>query len=214
MTEPLLLVVELAVTTALAAPTARAARRYLTDHDLPTTRATSTPVQVLLTASAAGATLALAAATGHTLHAATILPAIAPAIAAATIDAHAHRLPNTLTTAVAALAGAGTIAAAIALHSPALVVGALAGALAVGIVGLVMVIAGTSLGMGDVKLAAALGLSLGAWSWPLPTLAAVGALVLSLPAALAGLHHGDRHDHLALGPYLTAAALVAAALAG
>lgn len=212
MTAPLL-VVELIATTALAVPAARAARGYLATHDHTPTRAVSTLAQVLLTAAAASATLALAATIGHALHAATILPAIAPAIAATTVDAHAHRLPNTLIAAIAALAGTGTITAAVATHSPALLVSALAGALAVGLGGLVMVLTGASLGMGDVKLATALALSLGAWGWYLPVVAVVGALALSVPEAIAGLLKGRRHTHLALGPYLTFAALIVTALA-
>lgn len=167
---------------------------------------------VTLAAAAAGAALVpLLAATGTTptrAHALTALLVLIPLGAyLARVDLAVHRLPNWAVTALAAgnlaaLAGLA-LAGAPTMILPALLITALAGAafMAMHLIG------GT--GMGDVKLATAGALAVGAHGmgpWLLAVLASylLAALIAAVPALIAG-----RRGRVALGPYLIAGHVLA-----
>ena len=126
-------------------------------------------------------------------------------VAAALVDLHEHRLPNTL---VAAAFATSVIGAAATLDLVSLA-GSLGGTLVAG--GAMLAVRLTrGVGMGDVKLAGAIGASVGSLSFPAAPLAiAVAAIV----AATFGLATGRRRVPLGpalwLGWAVSAAALVA-----
>ncbi|MEZ5274228.1 MAG: prepilin peptidase [Ilumatobacteraceae bacterium] len=158
---------------------------------------------------AAGATAAGATAAGGTSVAAgAAITATGTAIAvAALIDAHEHRLPNALTAMAAALALLGAALSPGGQRIlPALLGGAIAG------LAMLTVHLTRGVGLGDVKLAAAIGLSTGS----LALIAAPLAIaVAAAGAAASGFVTGRRR--LPLGPALWAGWAVGAmagALAG
>ena len=126
-----------------------------------------------------------------------------PLIAAATVDALDHRLPNELVGAAAIPVG---VAAAIGLAagSPDIAVGALVGALLLGVPLLVAHLASPNgMGFGDVKAGAVLGAAIGLVDAELVVL----TLLLALAVA-AGWAIARRRRTVPLGPSLVAAALV------
>ena len=124
-------------------------------------------------------------------------------IAAAAVDAVDHRLPNELVGAAAIPVG---VAAAIALAagSPDIAVGALVGALLLGVPLLVAhLVSPSGMGFGDVKAGAVLGAAVGLVDAELVVL----TLLLALAVA-AGWAIARRRRTVPLGPSLVAAALV------
>lgn len=116
------------------------------------------------------------------------------AAAAAVIDVYEHRLPNALTASIAAIALAGA-AGADGPGSRVLVGSLVGGALAGG--AMLVVHLRRGVGLGDVKMAGALGLSAGSVA---VVAAPVAIAVAALLAATAGVVMG--RSRLALGPAL------------
>ena len=140
-----------------------------------------------------------------------LLPAAVLGLLLAVIDLRCLRLPDSL---VAVLA-AGTVlplsAGALLLAEPSRIGRAILAASLSGAVYLIVaLLPGAGLGLGDVKLAAVLGFTLGYIGWPA---LAAGLLVPHLingPVALALLltRRADRRTALPLGPALLVGALV------
>jgi leader peptidase (prepilin peptidase)/N-methyltransferase len=83
-----------------------------------------------------------------------------------TVDAAVHRLPTPVVYATAAGSGGLLAAATLTAGQPSRLVDGLLGAAAVGMVYLLMaVVAGTQIGLGDVRVAALAGLLLGSVGW-------------------------------------------------
>ncbi|MEU0108341.1 A24 family peptidase [Streptomyces sp. NPDC006251] len=127
------------------------------------------------------------------------------------IDVAVHRLPDVLTLP----ASAGTLA----LLTSAALAGehgslprALAAAAALGSVYLLMVAGG--MGMGDVKLAPAVGALLGWHSWSAVILGTFAGFALAavFSIALLATRRATRKDHVAFGPFLLGGALLVSAL--
>ncbi|WSZ77748.1 hypothetical protein OH804_04425 [Micromonospora sp. NBC_00860] len=72
-----------------------------------------------------------------------------------------------------------------------------------------VLVAGSGIGLGDVRLFALLGAALGATGWPAVLLGGLLPFVLAVPEALARLALRRAHS-VAFGPYLVAGALIAA----
>ncbi|WFE51220.1 hypothetical protein [Micromonospora sp. WMMD1155] len=127
--------------------------------------------------------------------------------------AGAPRKPGQRTAAIgaAALAVGAVLAGQAAATGQArtLTAAALAAAALGGLYLALVLVAGSGMGMGDVRLAALLGAALGATGWPTVLLGGLLPFVLAVPEALArlALH---RAPNLAFGPYLVTGALVAA----
>lgn len=130
------------------------------------------------------------------------------AVAVAVTDLAHRRIPNPLTVTAAPL----LVAAAVPLGARAVLAGLLGGALALVVHAAVHLAAPRSLGGGDVKLAAVLGVPLGATSWWALAVAPVLAAVLVVVAAAV-----TRQRSVPLGPLLagvTCALVGVAALRG
>ncbi|MCB0980307.1 MAG: prepilin peptidase [Acidimicrobiaceae bacterium] len=124
--------------------------------------------------------------------------------AAALVDAHEHRLPNSLTALAGALAVVGALAAPRGGRiGPALLGGLIAGA------AMLVVHLSRGVGLGDVKLAAVVGASCGTSALAAAPLAIA---VAAIAAAATGLL--TRRTRLPLGPSLWAGWAVATAAAG
>ncbi|MGK2349656.1 prepilin peptidase [Actinomyces sp. W5033] len=154
--------------------------------------------------------------------AALALPVLAALTVAGSTDAVCHRLPNRLLGPAAGWAAAcsGGEAVLLALGSaPGLALSALIGsvgaAAVLGGVCLLLALAPSGLGMGDVKLCALTGLWLGRLGWAVPVVGVVAGLLLAGSAALALMVLGRvrRDTPIALGPYLMAGAYIAWLLA-
>ncbi|MGY0234023.1 prepilin peptidase [Longispora urticae] len=127
------------------------------------------------------------------------------------VDIATHRLPTPIIAATSAVVSVLVLAAAWTQNSTKLALAALLGALICG--GLYLTIAVASrarMGLGDVRLAALLGLGLGT-AGPGPViLGALAPFVLVLPAALAHWARSRNGDaDLPFGPFLVAGALLA-----
>ncbi len=133
----------------------------------------------------------------------------------APIDLAVRRLPNPVVAAAAVVAGLLLVVAAVATgqYGP-LVRAALAGAAMGGAYLLLALLPGGQLGLGDVKLAAVLGLVLGWFGWPYVLAGAAVPHLLNGPAVLVLLATGRvrRGSALPLGPALLAGALLAVLL--
>ena len=139
-----------------------------------------------------------------------LLPAyaalVAVALPLAAIDLDVHRLPDRLT-----LPAIPTLALLLALEGDrhrlmqALVCGALAGAV---LLLLALAVPG-GMGLGDVKLAALLGMPLGWWGWVVPVQGLAGGFVIGglVSLVLVLTRRATRHTHIALGPSLLLGAL-------
>ncbi|WP_238324160.1 prepilin peptidase [Salinispora pacifica] len=128
----------------------------------------------------------------------------------AAVDVAIRRLP-TLVISIAALAVGTVLAgeAAITGQAQMLVTATLAAAALGGLYLALVIVAGSGMGLGDVRLAALLGAALGAISWPAVFLGGLLPFVLAVPEALARLALRRAHS-IAFGPYLVAGALIAA----
>ncbi|MDG4803154.1 prepilin peptidase [Micromonospora sp. WMMD980] len=128
----------------------------------------------------------------------------------AAVDVAVRRLPTPVIS-VAALTVGVVLAgqAATTGQTRTLVTAALAAAALGGLYLALVVVAGSGMGLGDVRLAALLGTALGTISWHAVLLGSLLPFVLALPEALARL--ALRHAHnIALGPYLVTGTLIAA----
>jgi hypothetical protein len=102
-----------------------------------------------------------------------------------TVDVAVHRLPTPVVYATAAGSGGLLAVAALATGQPTRLVGGVLGAAAVGAAYVLMaVVAGTQIGLGDVRVAALAGLLLGSVGWSTVVLGTVLPFVLALPLAV------------------------------
>ncbi|WP_344167099.1 A24 family peptidase [Pilimelia columellifera] len=132
----------------------------------------------------------------------------------AVIDLAAHRLPDPIVARLA-VAELGLLIAAAATGAgwAPLERAVLGGLVMAGAYLVLALLPGANLGLGDVKLSAVLGLSLGWFGWPTLLLGAVLPHLLNGPVALSLLLRGkaSRHTELPLGPALLAGWLLAVA---
>lgn len=130
----------------------------------------------------------------------------------AAVDIALRRLPTPVVS-VAALAVGVVLAgeAAITGRVRMLVTATLAAAALGGLYLALVIVAGSGMGLGDVRLAALLGAALGAISWPAVFLGGLLPFVLAVPEALARMALRRAHS-IAFGPYLVAGALIAVVL--
>jgi leader peptidase (prepilin peptidase)/N-methyltransferase len=132
------------------------------------------------------------------------------------VDVAVHRLPTAVVYATAAGSGGLLAVAALTAGQPSRLVGGLLGAAAVGVLYLLMaVVAGTQIGVGDVRVAALTGLLLGSIGWSAVVLGALLPFVLALPLAVVHAltsrgQDGWQRRFFAFGPFLVAGALAAA----
>lgn len=169
---------------------------------------------LFLVVACAGGAVALSA--GRWWELALALPVMAALTVAASTDAVCHRLPNGLlgpaalwaATCVAIDAGWRALASDEPVQALAPVAGSLGAAAGLGIVTLVLSLAPSGLGMGDVKLCALIGLWLGRLHWAAPVLGVVAGLFLAglVAIALMVTRRAHRHTMIAMGPYLIAGA--------
>lgn len=125
------------------------------------------------------------------------------------IDLDVHRIPDQVLKVWVPVVGGGVIAAAVGEGSWALLGGALAGSLSLGALFLLLALIG-SMGVGDVKLAAATGLLVGAMGWASVVTAVVACFLTAGTVAAWKLIRGaSRSQHLAFGPAIIVGAAVA-----
>jgi leader peptidase (prepilin peptidase)/N-methyltransferase len=157
----------------------------------------------------AGAVIAalLAARLGPSPRLPIYLLAAVPGLLLALIDLRCRRLPDRLVGALALTAGLPLTVLAPARLGPAL----LAASAVLVAYGMLAALPGGGLGLGDVKLAAVLGLILGFAGWPTVVLGVVAAHLINGPIALFLLVTGRAKGKRALpfGPALLAGALLA-----
>lgn len=131
---------------------------------------------------------------------------VAVAFPLAAIDLDVHRLPDWLT-----LPGLPVLAVLLALDWDAgRMVRALICAVLAGVAFLLLALAVPGgLGLGDVKLAALLGLALGWWGYGVVLQGLASGFVLGgvVSLVLIGARRATRHTHVALGPWLLVGAL-------
>lgn len=129
----------------------------------------------------------------------------------ALIDAGTRRIPNRLTyplaPALLVLLGGGALIAGVPGSALRAVLGGLA---AGGVLLLMALIAPRGMGMGDVKLAALIGIGLGVLGWAEVVVGIMGGFVLGGVAGVALLATGmrGRKDMIPFGPYLAAGAVM------
>ncbi len=141
-----------------------------------------------------------------------LLGAAPAAAAAAVIDARYQRIPTPLATAVAVVGMVALTVAAVASGEVSSLGRALLASVAVG-AGYLLLWRYAGLGLGDVRLAAALGLFAGWAGWPVVLAFIVLAHVLLLPLALWRLARRARGD-LPFAPGLVVGLYAAVALVG
>jgi leader peptidase (prepilin peptidase) / N-methyltransferase len=146
--------------------------------------------------------------------AALVAPFLGLMVVVAVIDARHRIIPNRIIYPSLVLFGLALVAVALAaggvnLGSAGLGLLAYGGGLL-----LIAVVFPRGMGMGDVKLAALIGLVLGALGWRYVGMAAmVGVLAAGLGAVFALARGGSRKDTMPFGPYMAAAAVLAALFA-
>ncbi|MCW2695373.1 MAG: Peptidase prepilin type [Modestobacter sp.] len=175
---------------------------------------TGIPVAALGPGALAGVAVALGF--GFSAQLPAWLWAVAIGVPLAAVDLREHRLPNRLL-AIGAAGGAALLLVAAAVDGawPALVRAGLAALVAFAVLLGMALLAPAGLGMGDVKLAGLLGLSLGWLGWPVLLL---GLLLGFVAQALVGVvllltRRAGRRTELAFGPALLGGSLAAALLA-
>ncbi|MFC5939956.1 prepilin peptidase [Micromonospora harpali] len=127
----------------------------------------------------------------------------------AAVDVAVRRLPTPVISAAALTVGVLLAGQAAATgQAQTLVTATLAVAALGGLYLALVLVAGSGMGLGDVRLAALLGAALGATSWPAVFLGGLLPFVLAVPEALARLAL-RRTRSIAFGPYLVAGALIA-----
>lgn len=142
---------------------------------------------------------------------------VAVGLLLAVIDLREKLLPNRiLLPATVAAAGLLTLAAALDGTWPDLVRALLAGAASFAVLLVMALLAPTGLGMGDVKLAALLGLVLGWFGWSAVVLGFLLGFVLQAVVGLAllAVRRAGRDTELPFGPALLTGTLAAVLLAG
>jgi leader peptidase (prepilin peptidase) / N-methyltransferase len=130
------------------------------------------------------------------------------------VDVSAHRLPDVLLLPAGAVLLGALATAALVGGDPARLGRAVLAAVVAGVAFLVMaLISPRSLGLGDVKLAAVLGLFLGWFGWSQLLVGTLAAFVLGGLVAIALLvtRRARRTTAIAFGPWLVAGAAVGAA---
>jgi len=168
-----------------------------------------TPVMVVLGALS-GAAVTWALWPSPALPAALVLTVFG--LLLAPIDLAVQRLPNPVVAAAAGLVGVLLVAAAVITGQyPPLLRAALAGAAMGGVYLVLALLPGAQMGLGDVKLAAVLGLVLGWFGWPYVLAGAALPHLLNGPVVLVLLLTGRvrRGSALPLGPALLAGAVLA-----
>ena len=155
----------------------------------------------ILIASSAGADVPSAA------RAAVLVAVLVFGVWVGWVDARSHRIPDAVTIPMAAAVVAGVTTCTLLTGDWALAGQALLASVALGIMYLVAAIAG-GLGLGDVKLAAILGLALGFNSWTTVLWGGLLGLVFALPHALVVR---KTRRLIPLGPYMAAGAIAALA---
>lgn len=172
------------------------------------------PGPALLTAAACAA---LAAAAGPRPEAAVFVGLAPVLVLLALVDRAVHRLPDVLTLPLAAACAALLGAAALLPGAAGSWRLALLGGLALGAAYLVLfLINPAGMGLGDVKLALALGVALGWYGWGVW---AAGAFLGLLYGAVYGLYlvlsgRAGRDQGFAFGPFMAAGALTGVLLGG
>ncbi|MET8062151.1 prepilin peptidase [Micromonospora sp. NPDC005313] len=127
----------------------------------------------------------------------------------AAVDVAVRRLPTPVISAAALTVGVLLAGQAAATgQAQTLVAATLAVAALGGLYLALVLVAGSGMGLGDVRLAALLGAALGATSWPAVFLGGLLPFVLAVPEALARSALCRTHS-IAFGPYLVAGALIA-----
>ena len=148
------------------------------------------------------------------LVAALIAPFLGLMVALAFIDTRHRVIPNRVVYPSLVLFGAAVVAVTLAANGLSLATAGL-GLLAYG--GTLFAVAllfPSGMGMGDVKLAALIGLVLGALGWRYVGMAAmVGVLAGGAGAVVALARGGSRKDTMPFGPYMAGAAILAALFA-
>ncbi|SDE92725.1 leader peptidase (prepilin peptidase) / N-methyltransferase [Blastococcus fimeti] len=142
---------------------------------------------------------------------------VAVGLLLAVIDLREKLLPNRiLLPATVVAAGLLTLAAALDDTWPDLLRALLAGAVAFAVLLVMALLAPTGLGMGDVKLAALLGLVLGWFGWSAVVLGFLLGFVLQAVVGLAllAVRRAGRRTELPFGPALLTGTLAAVLLAG
>lgn len=132
----------------------------------------------------------------------------------AVIDLREHRLPNRLTLAMF-VALAGLLVADAGITSDWQRLGAAAlGSLAMTALYLLLALVPNGMGMGDVKLAASIGLLCAWWSWSAWAFALFAAFAVGGVMAIIQLvRRRDRRAHLAFGPAMLVGCVLAAVAA-
>ncbi|KDA07179.1 hypothetical protein DC31_00170 [Microbacterium sp. CH12i] len=139
----------------------------------------------------------------------------AAAIPLAVIDARTRRLPNRGTFPLAAATLGYWAGIAMTTGSWQLLIQAIVTTISIVAAVFLIALFGT-LAAGDVKLLIAIALLTGWFSWMLPVYALFASYLLAIPhaaAILARRRHHDRDTRLPFGPYLVAAAILAAVAA-
>ena len=128
------------------------------------------------------------------------------------IDLDVHRVPDAITRWWAPAVAAGVLAGAALTGRWDLLGWAAVGAAALGVLFLVLALV-SSMGLGDVKLAAVTGMVLGPLGWSGMATATLATFLLpALFAAALLLRGAGRNAHLAFGPGIVAGAAIALAL--
>jgi leader peptidase (prepilin peptidase) / N-methyltransferase len=129
----------------------------------------------------------------------------------ACIDLAVHRLPTPIVLGTAAATAAIVVAGAALLRQPQVLVNSvLAGVVLAGVY-LLLALVGGGMGMGDVRLAGTLGLTLGTLGWTAVLLGGVLPYLLATPSALRRMtSRRSKGTRLAFGPFLIAGAVLAA----
>jgi leader peptidase (prepilin peptidase)/N-methyltransferase len=168
------------------------------------------PWPVVIVSVGAGVSVVLTLAVGASPLLPGLLLAAVPGLLLAVLDLHCLRLPDRL---VAALAAIGAVPPAI-LHPERIGSALVAGGLVLTAYLLVALLPRGGLGLGDVKLAGALGLILGFAGWPAVLVGVLAPHLINGPIAVVLLLTGraGRRRPLAFGPALLAGALIALTL--
>jgi leader peptidase (prepilin peptidase) / N-methyltransferase len=133
-------------------------------------------------------------------------------IVIAVIDARTRRIPNRLTYPLTPALAVLLVGAALLHGEPGAALRALAGGLAACAFFLLLVVINSKgMGIGDIKLAAFIGLGLGYLSWAHVVLGVFGSFLLGgvVSIALLALRIKGRKDSIPFGPYMSAAGVIA-----
>lgn len=180
--------------------------RYRSDADQPgleLARSWITIPTAGIVAAALGARLP-----GSLLGAGIVYALTGPALA--WIDVDVHRVPDQILACLAPTLAVAVSAAAAITAAPAVLVGALVGAVGLGMLYLLLALVG-SMGLGDVKLAATSGILLGAAGWHTTIAGAVFGFVAAgiFAVLLLITRRADQRSHLPVGPAIILGAVVA-----